>query len=369
MVKENKPVIIHESIEFHNVSNLESVPNQPGLALARFPKQIRDSLGHPSQFDGRYVASASTGCEIRFVTESNAFLLSMSARDCSGTIVIFNGDIFHSIQNLESGKITTFKITRPERFSLVKDEMTKSPRFSSNVWRILVGRSYDQTGNYMAIFHGIDSLGFPVRPPNTEEKPRFRWLAYGSSITHGSGATQHHLSYVQLAALYSGVDVLNKGIGGNCLAEPALIDFFIRNHEWDMATFEIGVNMRNNFTPDQFEERLRFLLDSLTISENKRPVLLISILPNWSSKRWVSRASEITRKEDRFNCILGRLYKEYKRQNLAIVEGKTLLVSPHYLTSDLIHPSDYGHSQIAKNLTAFFIRNSLVPKTIQNHHK
>jgi lysophospholipase L1-like esterase len=357
-------MIIHENLEFHNVTDLETIPNQPGKVLARFPRDVRDSLGHLHQVEGRFVSSVSTGCEIRFVTDSSAFLLSMSARECSGTIILFLGDIFHSIQTLEQGKITTLKISRPERLSLVKDEMTRSSRFSPQVWRILIGRSYDPSGNFSAIFHGIDPMGSTIRPPKPEEKPQLRWLAYGSSITHGSGATHHHLSYVQQTANLSGIDVMNKGIGGNCFAEASIIDFLIRRVEWDIATFEIGVNMRELVTPEQYEEKLHFLLDSLATSDTKKPVVLITILPNWSSKRWIRKYSDVTRKEESFNRIMIKLYKEYKKNNIALVEGKNLLVSPHNLTSDLIHPSDYGHSQIARNLTRFFILNSLIPKPI-----
>lgn len=343
--------MIYKNMEFHNVSAIETKENIPGIRLLRFPRDVRDKLGTEKNKMGRFVSSVSTGCEIRFVTSSKEILLTLSAHENDGTVIIFNGDIFHSTATLEKGKITTLKIERNERLYEVDNDMLEGNRFSSNVWRIMMGRAVGPSGNFTAIFHDIETFGHELRIPRDNEKPDKKWLAYGSSITHGSGATNHHLSYVQLAAYHLGVDVLNKGMGGTCLAEKEMIDFLVKETNWDFATFEIGVNMRSLLTPEGYEKRLRYLLSLLEKKKPDKPVFLITIYPNWNSSNCIKTPSVLTKAENAFNDVMRNLFHTYKRDNLYLIEGNELLQDTFALTQDLIHPSDYGHSQIAVNLT------------------
>jgi lysophospholipase L1-like esterase len=342
--------MINKSLEFHNVTGLEECVGHSGLGLFRFPPSVRSAMDTQN---GRYAASLSVGCELRFVTDSPKFYVHLSARDCDGTVIVFNGDVFHSLQKVEMGKITTLQIQKSERLDAINSQMLAGSRFSTNVWRIMIGRAYNPSGNFLAHFHGIDTFGYDLRPPTPEEKPGLRWLAYGSSITHGSGATNHHLSYIQQTALHAGLDGINKGMGGSCHIEPSMVDFLVDSVDWDVASFELGVNMRETYTLEEFELRVTYLLDRLETTKPNKPVVIITIFPNWQSTRYCSTPSAVSGIEDGYNQILRELCSKKHRHNLYLVEGTDLLQTTHFLCDDLIHPSDFGHIEMGRNLAGF----------------
>ena len=98
---------------------------------------------------------------------------------------------------------------------------------------------------------GITELAI-AKKPGEDEKPRRRWLAYGSSITNVGSWYVHH------AALRLLADVFNKGMCGSCLCEPEVAGWLPSCESWDFATLELGVNMRGGFSAMEFEKRARF---------------------------------------------------------------------------------------------------------------
>ncbi|TVY11435.1 SGNH/GDSL hydrolase family protein [Paenibacillus cremeus] len=351
--------MVHDKINFHNVEELEQLPGMAGFVLQRYPKKVRDRLGEGYDERGRYVSSMSTGCEMRFVTTSGRVRITLSAPMDEGDIVVYNGDFFHSMHRLQSGRLHTLQLERNEQFAEVTGESLRTGRFSPDVWRIFVSRSYVAGAGFQVVFHHLETFGHPVRPPVSEELPAIRWLAYGSSITHGSGATVNHNSYIQQAARRLGFDVLNKGLGGSCFCEKETADFFTDHQGWDVATLELGVNMRGIFTTEQFAERAHYLVRSMTAAHPGKPVFLITLFPN-SSDRLVAGNHILTRANLEFADVLRRLHRELQLPNLHLIEGHDLLPDFSALAADLIHPSDYGHiligENLAKRMSAFLSR-------------
>lgn len=340
--------MLYNNIMFHNVAELEKIEELPGLRLQRFPKDLVNKLGSKGHDNGRMVAQASTGCEIRFVTDSSKVIITLSATNCEGNIIVYFGDFFHSVHRLIPGVMKSIRLDRPQRFSEVEQEAIKKRRFSSDVWRIMISRSYDSTGIMNVAFHHIDSFGYDIKPPSKDQLPALKWLAYGSSITHGSGAVLHHNSYIQHAARRLGVDVLNKGIGGACLCEPEMADY-LAQEEWDFATLELGVNMRALFTDEEFEQRARYLISEIMNKNPNKPIVLITIFPNNAdfSKDKDSRASQANYS---FRDIIKKIWLEFRSENLYLIDGSDILDDFSGLTCDLIHPSDYGHICMGENL-------------------
>ncbi|MDV7393239.1 hypothetical protein RZS08_17840, partial [Arthrospira platensis SPKY1] len=87
---------------------------------------------------------------------------------------------------------------QPAWFSKVPEEILNSRGFSHKVWRLQISYS-------MLSYLGVETFGDAIRPPTREEKPRLKYFAYGSSITHSFAG-----GYPYLAARKLGVDVLNK---------------------------------------------------------------------------------------------------------------------------------------------------------------
>ncbi|MFH1497106.1 MAG: GDSL-type esterase/lipase family protein [Verrucomicrobiota bacterium] len=334
-------MITHADIALHNVAELEPAPGE-GLFLRRFPSRVRTALSRL----GRMVAEDAAGVELRFATASPNFRLSLGSLPTFLTpherhgqeVVILRGAHVHSIHRLEPGRINHIHVTElggPDPVVTRPAPAKGRAGFAPQVWRILLGR-------YPAIFFNLETFGETRRPPTADETPARRWLAYGSSITNGASPGLHLNSYVYHAARIAGVDVLNQGLSGSCLCEPAVADYLGTRDDADIVTLEIGVNMRMSFTPEQFRERAARLLDAVTAKAGRR-VALVTAFPNIATPENAAR-------QDAFCEILRKLHASGRWPGLELIEGGEVLDDIGDLSTDLIHPSDYGHARMGQRL-------------------
>jgi lysophospholipase L1-like esterase len=348
----------YANLEFYSVVELESAAGG-GLAMRRFPKAVREALSPL----GRIVSQESAGCEIRFVTEAESLRLAVSVQPSplapyelnNLDLFIFKGAFFHSHVRLEPGKVNPIHLTDitgdvKKGFESLKPAMRDTDYFSSNVWRVLFGR-------YAAVFHELDTYGYAVRPPLEVEKPRRRMLCYGSSITNGASPTGYHLSYVQQAARHLKADVFNQGLSGACMCEPEMADYLAARDDWDIITLELGVNMRGTFTPEEFESRSRYLIETVSGAHPNKPVFLITVYPNAESPENAAEPSELQARQSAYCEILRTIAAENRTGNLHLIEGADVLTDYSGMTKDLIHPGDYGHTEMGLNLARIIKRN------------
>lgn len=330
--------MIHNNLDFFNVSELKTIEGIPGVILQRYPKEVWEHMGHKENERGRFVAQTASGCEIRFVTDSPAVRISLGAMEAERDIFIYNGDFFHSVQRIKPGVIQTLHLERNPKFYTVNLKALQSGRFSPNVWRIVFGR-------VTAVFYNLDCLGHSYRPPEAHEVPKVKWLAYGSSITQGVGAISYPNSYVYRAAKHMGMDVLNKSLGGTCFCEKEVSHYLSRDGSWDFATMEIGINMVENTSPEEFEERAGNFVKSM-LTANK-PVILITLYPNYHDYAVNGIGKDTMAK---FRSIVRNIHLKEKNQNLYILEGEDILTEMCGLTCDLAHPSESGYEIMGLNL-------------------
>lgn len=325
-----------KGILFHNVMELEegSMPN--GVSLHRFPRQVRHSLGER----GKFISRESSGCELRFVTTASQVWVTLSALENDGDLVVYKGGYFHSRIRLQAGAIHTLRLEEPARWGNVSRGGAHSSGFAPEVWRMMAGR-------FNLVLFGIDTFGHPIRPPHPDEMPKFKWLAYGSSITHGLANQQ--MSYVHQTARRLGIDVYNLGMSGSCACEKEMADAIAARQDWDLATFELGVNMRDHFTPDEFRERSAYLLHAVLKHHPDKPVALITIFPNYATRPL--EATKASDNEKRFNEILREHVREINHPHLHLLEGDAILRDFSTLSCDLIHPGEMGHTLMAQNLS------------------
>lgn len=333
------------NIEFFDIAELKSNENG-GKSLLRFPFKTIEKMY------SEYSASACKGCEIRFVTNSKKLELEISSDDDSNAkVMIYRGDYYIKTCPLKAKERTVIKLEEPERFSWVEKSALVKKRFSPDVWRIVF-----DTG--LASFYSLNAFGGSVRPPKTDEVPSKKWLAYGSSITYGELAFLNTSSYIQQSAYRLNVDVLNKGCSGACAVENVTADYFSKE-DWDFITLEIGVNMRNVITPEEFKNRTVYMVDKLKETHPDKKIFVITILPNHSIRTIVN--NEYTKDHIAFNNILTELCSaRYKDSNVVMIRGEELLPDFCGLTSDLIHPSDYGHIMIGEKLSGILKENGVV---------
>jgi lysophospholipase L1-like esterase len=335
--------MIYDNIEFHNVAELEEVKGMPGLRLQRFPKEVRDKLGHLEHERGRFYSKVSVGCEIRFVTAAKFFRISLSSLEADSRIFIYKGNFLHSSHVLKAGVINTLHIEEPAKWNDVEQHSLNGYAFSSKVWRVMFGK------DSCIVFHDIDSFGHCIRIPEREEVPRVKWLAYGSSITFGGDTTVYTNAYVPQTARRLKVDVLNKGIAGSCFCDSCISEYIAEDENWDFATLELGVNMRGRFTKEEFEARARNLITSILDKNRNKPVFVISIFPNGAIYS-LSKKDKISESNFIFNEISRKIVKEISSPNLYYIDGKEILTDYSGLSTDLLHPSDHGHINMGENL-------------------
>ncbi|MFD0677835.1 MULTISPECIES: SGNH/GDSL hydrolase family protein [unclassified Paenibacillus] len=348
----------HKDVYFHNVTELEQRPHLPGLRLHRFPRQVRHSLTEK----GRTKAVQSNGCELRFVTEAKHVQVVLASQDTNGKVLVFKGDFFHSSHQLEAGVVTTIQLEEPERFAQVFPDKLNNRAFSSKVWRIFFER-------FSAVFYDIDAFGFEVRPPHKHEMPQLTLLAYGSSITQGAGALSHYNGYVQQAARRLEIDALNLGLSGSCFCERELSDHIAERNDWDMAYLEIGVNMRAVVPVEEFERRSSYLLDRIIERQPEKPVFLTYIYPNRATY-FSDYSHALSEAERRYNEVLEKYTTNRNHPFLHLLDGNKIMDDFTSLTSDLIHPSDYGHIRMGEMLAGLMLptvnklRESLVKHAV-----
>lgn len=329
--------MIYNNLEFYNVGELKQNEFNNGVKIYRYPLEVREHLdGY-----GKREAESCRGCEIRFVTKSENIEVKVVAEEEDGDILVFKGDYFHSIHRVKAGEASIIKLEEPERFSWVSENVLNSSRFSSKVWRIFLDIRY------------VNSISLCIhndfaRPPHKDEVPKLRWLAYGSSVTYGIGAINNTNCYVQQAARRIGVDVLNLGLAGSCYCEKHVANFIAERDDWDFVTLEIGVNMRNAYSQEEFKNRVNYLLDNLLHNHPNKQVILINIFPNHAI---YSKNGSIYEKDHlAFSNILKELLTKKSNKNLHLINGEDILSEFSGLTVDLIHPSDFGHITMGENL-------------------
>ncbi|RTE10633.1 SGNH/GDSL hydrolase family protein [Paenibacillus whitsoniae] len=329
-----------DQVYFHNVAELEERAFLPGLRLQRFPKEVREAL----TAKGRTAAVESSGCELRFVTEAKVFRLTLAAQEKDGQVLVFKGDLFHAAYTLKAGVFTTLELEQPDRFAEVPEALLTSGAFSPQVWRVYFER-------YSAVVADIDTFGYGLRPPRQEEMPSLTMLAYGSSITHGVGAISHYNCYAQQTGRRLGVDVLNMGLSGSCFCEPEVARHFAVREDWDFAYLELGVNMRAVVPVEEFERRVNLMLDGLIERHPTKPIFLTTIYPNRAT-HFFDTSHPYAVAELAFNDVLKR-YRETKRhENLFLLDGREIMTDFTSLTTDLIHPSEYGHMRMGEQLAS-----------------
>lgn len=336
--------MIYNNIEFFDIAELRDNENG-GKSLLRFPADaIKDMFSE-------YSASCCKGCEIRFVTDSpKSELIISSDDDSDAKVMVYRGDYYIKTCPLKAKEKTVIELETPERFGWVEKNALIKKRFSPNVWRIIFN-----TG--LASFHSLNTFGAEVRPPEADEVPSKKWLAYGSSITCGELAYLNTSSYVQQTAYRLNADAMNKGCSGACAVENVTADYFARE-DWDFITLEIGVNMRNVISAGEFKSRTVYMIDKLREFHPDKKIFVITILPNHSVYTVVN--NEYKPDHIAFNKILTELCEtQYKGTNVTLIKGEELLPDLCGLTSDLIHPSDYGHMMIGEKLAEILRKNGI----------
>lgn len=327
-----------DRIEFHNVAELVPWEHPRGVALYRYS---REAIAHLTTL-GHHAGACSDGVELRFGPASHWVSLTLSARSNypfseGAKVEVYRGDVLLSSTTIPDGATRTLKLAVPPLLAELPPAALAGGRFSPEIWRVRLSGA-------TVIYHDIDAGGVDIRPPTDAEKPRRRWLAYGSSITNAVPGYVHH------AARLLDVDVFNKGLCGACFCEPETARFLANCEAWDFATLELGVNMRPVVPTAEFEARARELVATLRAAAPEKPLALITTFPNIEDYRPTPSESGATNRD--YREALRRVHADARDPHLHLIEGDQVFTDFALLSPDFVHPTGDGHYAMGHHLAA-----------------
>ncbi|NLO08319.1 MAG: SGNH/GDSL hydrolase family protein [Clostridiales bacterium] len=316
--------MIFENIEFHNVE--EMIRCDKGYQMLRLPSYVREQI-NPTARDE--VSRFSTGVEIRFRLKGNSVNIILSVDENAEAQVAyiyygsFQGGWQYSSKTIQNETMIT--IPKCNNLYLLKEITgSKSLPFDPELVRIVLpyGTCY---------YVGVEG---EVEPPLKSQLPKKTYLAYGSSITHGSLSLAAPYTYPFRISQMLGCDYYNLGFAGSAHMEKAMAEYIVSRPDWDFASVEMGVNMlKPEFTLELFEERVRVFVDIL--ADDSRPIFATSIFGfNGPEQEKAQKYREIVRK--------------YSSNKLIFTDGLELLNNPAYISADLVHPSLEGMAGISE---------------------
>jgi len=164
-------------------------------------------------------------------------------------------------------------------------------------------------------------------------------LAFGDSLTYGTGASPQH-DYPSVLAKLTTLQVVNAGHPGEISGEgvnrlPALLD----RHQPDLLILIHGGNdMLKRIPPEQTADNLKQMI---TLARNRRIDVVMLGVPK-PAILWMSSA-------DFYQAIAEALNVPIDLETLPEVLGD------NSLKSDLIHPNDQGYEKIATQIHSLLV--------------
>jgi hypothetical protein len=329
--------MIHTNVELHNVAELRRIDPFEGLCFQRVPEDVRSCLN-----EGAQGAMLHPACvEIRFVSDVPTTKITLSCPEGTTEVLVFFG-LFQCPERFQIGRRPqTIEVTLPEQIRDLPPALNGPGTFAPCVRRVVLGGS-------PAFLHDVEGEG--LRPPAPDEVPALRYLAYGTSITHGFNATGPHLCYVAQAARHLGADLINLGVGGSAFCEPELADYMAGRDDWHVASLALSVNMiHHEFSLDDFYERVSYMVNTVAGADRARPVFCITIYPYYGD-HWNVLPPECKGRPEEFRQRLRDAVAACPYPNAHLVEGRDILPDISGLATDMIHPSDNGMIDMGINL-------------------
>lgn len=320
--------MIFKNICFHNVEELE--PCDGGYKMYRVPENVRAGLNERAK---ELVSSFSTGVELRFKIkgDSAALILRAEPAEEAQTAFIYYGSFQGGWENSSKtiyDRDTRITIHVPANAAVLKKiYRERNLGFDPEVVRVVLPYG-------TCIFVGVEG---DVEPPRTEELPAETYLAYGSSITHGSLALTPASSYPFRIAQKMNCDYLNLGMAGSAHLEECMAEYIVSRKDWNFASVEMGINMLGpEFSLELFEERVKAFLE--VISRDSRLVFLTSVF---------GFIGEYQEKAEAYRKIVSECAGKYADKNIIFTDGLELLNNPAFISQDLTHPTLEGLEEIA----------------------
>lgn len=329
--------MIFKNVELYNISELIEVDEGKNIT-SRIPDDLRLKLNESAKTR----ALMPAGCEIRFNLKSEKVKLVLQAKEegAVGVCEVYQGN-FLKFHHFVSDKPTTIELKKEDLFvnneKLKKLWEEKNLSFDSSLTRIILP--------HLLTLKIIDIEG-EFTLPEKNQTPAIKYLAYGSSITHGQSALRPSGSYAMRTAQLLGVDLINLGFGGGAHLEKEMADYIAERNDWDFATLEIGINMVGGFEVDEFQKRVEYFIPKIAEKNPDKWIFCIDIF-TFNGDFF----GDYKGKEKKFREIVKSSVENLNMEKVIHISGKDILKSVDGLAVDLVHPSPSGMEEMARNLS------------------
>ena len=331
--------MIYGNVELHNVEQVQEIEGSGGVRLQRVPEEARSQLNEGAQFRMLQPDNA----EIRFVSDDQPVRVTLSSQG-ETDVTLFYGVFDGRARYTVTQEPMTIEVPPPPlRLKQLAPKYWDNQPFAPQVTRLVLGGRRREP----LLLHSIE--GGATRPPEPDELPKLRYLAYGTSITHGFDAEGPHLTYVAQTAWHLGADLINLGVGGSAHCEAALADYMAGREDWDVASLALSVNM-HGFKIDEFSRRVSYMVNTVAGQNPDKPVACITLYPYFRDFGIEDEGAEYGATAEEFRQALRDAVAACPHPNAHLVEGTEILTNIGGLTMDLIHPSDNAMIEMGRNL-------------------
>ncbi len=321
-------------LDLHGISELVDVRGRN--IFSRYPHSVNQAIGHLTAYQ-------LNGNEIRLVPlEDCSITLESLGRRHATKIMVYYGDMPYP-EEFTFEKEVTIPVSIAKLNEVTLSERFPQPHsFSFNVVRICIFSE-----NVL-----IKHISGKYRLPLENEVPTSKMMTYGTSITQGFFPTSVDLTYPNILAKSLKADVVNFGLAGNCLCEKEVADFLATSGSYDRIVLELSVNMlAAGFTTEEFTAKVSYLLDQLILHQPDAKIVCLGTLPFYGDYGMVSPRDQIVSSADEYRSALKQMVAD--RKNPLILYGDPMkALSMQNLTTDFIHPGNFGMIEIATYLTS-----------------
>ena len=326
-----------QNVELYNVVELLTPESGVGKYMTRLPDKLRKTLNQAALEN----ALCSAGSEVRCNVEGKSAKVTLSS-DGLGMAEVFQGN-FHVSWQMIGPQPTEFKVSLPENIVFLEEvSKERGLPFDPRLTRII-----------LPFYNPIRFIGVEgeTSVPRKGQTPKAKYLAYGSSITHGASALRPTGSYVMRTAQRLGVDLIDHGFGGGAHCESQIADYIADRKDWDFASLELGINMVGGFSTEEFTKRVEYLIERIARAHPDKWVFAIDIFT------YADDYNPSAKKQNEFRNAVRNTVEKLDMPKLVHVDGRKMLKETSGLTFDLVHPAAAGMEEMASNLSSLIRRN------------
>lgn len=321
----------HE-IGLHNIAELVPQADTGWVGISRVPLDLRTRLNERAQV----CSLQGAGCELRFNLVEDEARITLAMAERPAIAEVFCGSFLIGWHVVETTP-TEIVVARPLLDELVaRAAERQSPPFDSDLFRVVLPWR-------PAVY--ICGVTGDLAPPRAHQVPPRRYLAYGSSITHGNNGLAPSGTYAMRIARRLGVDLINLGFGGGAHCEPELADYIAARDDWDFATLELGINMISWLDTAGFAERVRTFVGTIARAHPDKWIACIDLFP------FHMDLDPEAERNHAYRAVVREIVAELALPRLVHIDGRDLLRDLTGLCADVLHPAPSGMEEIATNLT------------------